>query len=41
MPIPASIALELVRQLKRHTALYYSLIIEMGDQEKDTGTGAR
>jgi hypothetical protein len=34
-PIPASIALELVRELKRHAGLCYSLISEMGDQEKD------
>jgi hypothetical protein len=33
-PIPASIAPELIRELKRHAELCYSLIAELGDQDR-------
>jgi hypothetical protein len=33
---PVSIAPELVRELKRHAGLCYSLVSEMGDQGKNT-----
>jgi hypothetical protein len=33
-PIPASIVPELVRELNHHAGLCYSMVSEMGDQEK-------